>query len=57
MLLCEQYFYAFSVLRVASGPRMKLVDCESALNLPVVYTTDHSKAVVPVLLLLCVALY
>ena len=36
---------------------MKLVDCKSALNPSVVYTTDHSKAVVPVLFLLSVALW
>ena len=45
-----------SVLRVASGPRVKLASCKSALNLPVVYSTDGSKAVVPVLILLFVAL-
>ena len=41
---------------------MKLVVCKDALNLPlplspVVYTTDCSKVVVPVLHLLCVALW
>ena len=37
---------------------MKLVNCKSALNLPpVVYSTDRSKAVVPVLVLLFVALW
>ena len=36
---------------------VKLVDCKSALNPATVYTTDSSKAVVPVLLLLCVALW
>ena len=46
-----------SVLRVASGPRVKLASCKSALNLPVVYSTDRSKAVVPVLVLLFVALW
>ena len=46
-----------SVLRVASGPRVKLVGCKSALNPPVVYSTDRSKAVVPVLVLLFVALW
>ena len=45
-----------SVLRVASGPRVKLASCKSALNPPVVCSTDHSKAVVPVLVLLFVAL-
>ena len=35
---------------------MKLVRCKSALNLPVVCSTDRSKAAVPVLVLLLVAL-
>ena len=39
------------VLRVASGPRVKLASCKSALNPPEVCSTDRSKAVVPVLLL------
>ena len=46
-----------SVLRVASGPRVKLVSCKSALNPPVVYSTDRSKAMVPVLVLPFVALW
>ena len=46
-----------SVLRVASGPRVKLSGCKSALNPPMVYSTDRSKAVVPVLVLLFVALW
>ena len=33
------------------------VSCKSALNPPVVYSTDRSKAVVPVLVLLFVALW
>ena len=45
-------FLCVSVLRVASEPRVKLVSCKSALNPPVVYSTDRSKAVVPVLVLL-----
>ena len=45
-----------SVLRVAPGPRVKLASCKSALNPPVVYSTDRSKAVVPVLVLLFLAL-
>ena len=28
---------------------MKLASCKNALNSPVVYSTDHSKTVVPVL--------
>ena len=46
-----------SVLRVASGPRVKLASCKSALNPPVVYFIDRSKAVVPVLVLFFVALW
>ena len=42
-------FLCISVLRVAFGPRVKLVSCKSALNPPVVCSTDRSKAVVPVL--------
>ena len=34
-------FLCISVLRVASGPRVKLVTCKSALTRPVVYRT-HS---------------
>ena len=52
-------FSCFSV----SGPRVKLVDCKSALPRPpelalplVVYIADFSRAVVPGLLLLCVGL-
>ena len=36
---------------------MKLASCRSALNLPVVYSTDSSKAVVLVLVILFVALW
>ena len=50
-------FLCVSVLRVASGPRVKLASCKSALNPPVVYSTDRSKAVVPVLVLFFVALW
>ena len=50
-------FLCVSVLRVASGPRVKLASCKSALNPTVVYSTDHSMAVVPVLVLLFVALW
>ena len=47
----------FSVLRVASGLRVKLASFKSALNPQVVCSTDRSKAVVPVLVLLFVALW
>ena len=50
-------FLCISVLRVASGPRVKLASCKSALNPPVVCSTDRSKAVGPVLVLLFVALW
>ena len=52
--LCEPNFY---VLRVASGPRVKLASCKSALIPPLVYSTDRSKAVVLMLFLLTVALW
>ena len=44
------------LLRVALGPSLKLASCKSALNPPVVFSTDRSKAVVLVLFLLIVAL-
>ena len=50
-------FLCVSVLRVASGPRVKLASCKSALNPLVVCSTDRSKAMVPVLVLLFVALW
>ena len=50
-------FLCIYVLRVASVPRVKLASCKSALNPPVVCSTDRSKAVVPVLVLLFVALW
>ena len=61
------FFLCISVLRVASGPMLKLASCKSALNSrppppvppppPLVYSTDRSKAVVPVLVLLFGALW
>ena len=50
-------FLCVSVLRVASGPRVKLVSYKSALNPPVIYSTDRSKALITVLVLLFVALW
>ena len=55
-------FLCISVLRVASGPRVKLASCKSSLPCPppppqVVYSTDRSKAGVPVLVLLFGALW
>ena len=42
--------------RFVGSPRMKLASCKSALNPPIVFSTDRSKAVVLVLVLLFVAL-
>ena len=50
-------FLCISVLRVASGPWVKLASCKSALNPPMIYSTERSKAVVPVLVLHFVALW
>ena len=50
-------FLCISILSVASGPRVKLVSCKSALNPPVVYSTDRSKAVVLMLVLRFVSLW
>ena len=50
-------FLCISVLRVASGHRVKLAGCKSALNSRVVYFIDGSKVVVLVLVLLFVALW
>ena len=50
-------FLCVSVLRVASGPRVKLASCKSALNPPGGCSTDRFKAVVPVLVLLFVAFW
>ena len=56
-------FLCISVLREASGSRVKLVSCKSALThptahpTPAVYSTDRSKVVVPVFVLLFVALW
>ena len=45
------------VIRVGLGPRVKLAGRKNALNPTVVYSTDRSKAVVSVLVLLFVALW
>ena len=50
-------FLCISVLRVASGPRVKVASCKSALNPAVVYSTDRSKTVAPVLVLLFSSLW
>ena len=53
-------FLCISVLKEASGPRVKLAGCKSALSPPVVCSAGRSGAVVPVLvlpLLLCGLFY
>ena len=50
-------FLCISLLRAASGPRVKLTGCGSALNPPVVYSAGNCEAVVPVVVLLFVALW
>ena len=45
------------VLRVASGPRVKLASCKSALNFTEIYSTDRFKELVPMLVVLFVALW
>ena len=50
-------YLCISVLRVASGLRVLLASCKSALKPAMVYSTDRSKAVVPVLILFFVALW
>ena len=45
-------FVCISVVRVASGPRVKLAGCKSAINPTVLYSTKRSLAVVLELVLL-----
>ena len=49
-------FLCISVLIVSSGPRVKLASCKSALNPPVVCSTDRSKVCVS-LTLCCFVVY
>ena len=55
-LYANQIFMYFCI-KSSIGPRVKLASCKSALNPPVVCSTDRSKAVVHVLVLLFVALW
>ena len=57
VLKCFTYKYFSFNNYIGLGPRVKVASCKSALNPPVVYSTDRSKAVVPVLVLLFVALW
>ena len=49
-------FLCISVLS-STGTQGELASCKSALNTPVVYSTDRSKAMIPVLVLLFAALW
>ena len=58
---CVESLYAnrifmYFCIESSIGTRVRLASCKSALNPTVVYSTDRSKAVVPVLVLLFVAL-
>ena len=55
-LYANRIFMCFCI-KSSIGTRVKLASCKSALNPPVVYSTDRSKAVVQVLALLFVALW
>ena len=44
-------------IKSSIGTQGEVASCKRALNPPVVYSTDRSKAVVPVLILLFVALW
>ena len=50
-------FLYVSVLGVESGSRVNFSSCKSALKPPAVYSTDRSKVMVSVLVLLFVALW
>ena len=49
--------FMYLCIKSSIGTQGELASCKSALNPPVVCSTDHSKAVVPVLVLLLVALW
>ena len=49
--------FMYFCIKSSIGTRVKLASCKSALNPSVVCSTDRSKAVVPVLVLLFVALW
>ena len=58
----QTQFLCISVIRVASGPRVKLAGRKGALNPPptppsMIYYADRSRVVVPELVLLFVALW
>ena len=50
-----ELFMYFLFFRIISGPRVKFVQGK-AFKPPVVYATDRSKTVVPMLFLFCVCL-
>ena len=55
-LYANRIFTCFCI-KSSIGTQGELASCKSVLNPPVVYSTDRSKAVVPVLVLLFVALW
>ena len=55
--LKHTFLIIFCCLNDRTVPRVKLANCKSALKLPKVYSTDHAKAVVRVLVLLFGALW
>ena len=56
-MVCSTEILAHDKILTGSGPMVKLASCKSALNPLVVYSTDRSKAVVPVFVLLVGALW
>ena len=58
-LISSPHYYTKLLIIISSklGPRLNLASCKSVLTPPVVCSTDLSKAVVPVLVLLFVALW
>ena len=54
--LCEPNFHVFLYYEYHRDGRVKLAGRKSALKPHVVYSADHSKAMIPVLILLFVAL-
>ena len=55
--LCEPIFFMYFCIKSSIGTQGEVGSCKSALNPPVVCSTDRSKAVVPVLVLLILALW
>ena len=52
-----EFLFFYFCIKSSIGTQVKLASCKSALNPAVVYSIDRSKALVPVLVLLFVALW